>query len=172
MKIFVGNLSSQTTITQLQELFKRYGTVLSTHIFTDQLTGTSKGFAFVDMVDDAQARKAIEQLHGEEIDGKKLTVTEAKLSTGNEPASRIFIDNLSPNTSYKQLFDLFSKYGKVDSLGIMTDPFTEMPTGFAYVDMNNETEAQIAVTQLNNTMLNDQQITVRVHVAAPGHTFQ
>src|SRR5215470_17443831 len=77
-KIYVGNLSFQTTETDLSDMFGEIGQVESVQIITDRDTGRSKGFGFVQMADDAAAEKAIAQLNGKEIGGRNLTVNEAR----------------------------------------------------------------------------------------------
>ena len=76
-RIYVGNLSFQTTEHDLSALFEQMGQVESVNIITDRDTGRSKGFAFVEM-SDADADKAIEQLNGTEVGGRSLTVNEAR----------------------------------------------------------------------------------------------
>ena len=76
-KIFVGNLSFQTSENDLNDLFAQFGEVESVSIITDRDTGRSKGFGFVAMGDDS-AEKAISQLNGKELNGRALTVNEAR----------------------------------------------------------------------------------------------
>lgn len=76
-KIYVGNLSFQTTENELSDLFTPFGEVESVSIITDRDTGRSKGFGFVAMNDDS-ADKAIAQLNGTELNGRALTVNEAR----------------------------------------------------------------------------------------------
>ena len=76
-KMFVGNLSFQTSENDLNDLFGQFGEVESVSIITDRDTGRSKGFGFVAMGDDS-AEKAISQLNGKEVNGRALTVNEAK----------------------------------------------------------------------------------------------
>jgi RNA recognition motif-containing protein len=76
-RIYVGNLSYQTTETDLTSLFEQVGQVDSVNIITDRDTGRSKGFAFVEMGSD-DADKAIAQLNGTEVNGRALTVNEAR----------------------------------------------------------------------------------------------
>ena len=76
-KVFVGNLSFQTTDADLNDLFAQFGEVESVSIITDRDTGRSKGFGFVAMSDDS-AEKAISQLNGTELNGRALTVNEAR----------------------------------------------------------------------------------------------
>jgi cold-inducible RNA-binding protein len=77
-KIYVGNLSFQTTETDLSDMFGKIGQVESVQIITDRDTGRSKGFGFVQMADDGAAEKAIEQFNGKEVGGRNLTVNEAR----------------------------------------------------------------------------------------------
>ena len=76
-RIYVGNLSFQTTENALSSLFNEVGAVDSVSIITDRDTGRSKGFGFVEM-NDEDADKAIAQLNGKELDGRALTVNEAR----------------------------------------------------------------------------------------------
>ena len=76
-KMFVGNLSFQTTESDVRAAFEQYGAVESVAIITDRDTGRSKGFGFVEMSED-DANKAIAGLSGSELDGRALTVNEAK----------------------------------------------------------------------------------------------
>jgi len=76
-RIFVGNLSYQTTESDLTNLFEQAGEVQSASIITDRDTGRSKGFAFVEMGSEG-ADKAITQFNGTELNGRSLTVNEAR----------------------------------------------------------------------------------------------
>ena len=77
-KLYVGNLSFNTTETDLQDLFATVGPVQETLIMQDRMTMKSRGFGFVTMVENADAQKAIAQFHGKQIDGRALTVNEAR----------------------------------------------------------------------------------------------
>jgi RNA recognition motif-containing protein len=76
-KIYVGNMSYNTSEEELRQLFAQYGTVLSANIIIDRETRRPKGFGFVEMEDDASAEEAIEQLDGMEFGGRNLRVNEA-----------------------------------------------------------------------------------------------
>ncbi len=78
MNIYVGNLSYGLDDNDVQQLFSEYGTVSSAKIIQDRDTDRSKGFGFVDMPSDEEAQKAIEGLNGQEVDGRNLTVNEAR----------------------------------------------------------------------------------------------
>lgn len=77
-KLFVGNLSWNTTNDALQEAFAAAGTVTSATVITDKMSGRSKGFGFVEMSSDEEAAKAVDMLNGKEIDGRPVTVSEAR----------------------------------------------------------------------------------------------
>jgi RNA recognition motif-containing protein len=76
--LFVGNMSFQTTESDLRALFEPFGQVARVHIATDRETGRSRGFAFVEMPNDAEAAKAIAGLDGKETGGRNLKVNEAR----------------------------------------------------------------------------------------------
>lgn len=78
MNIYVGNLSYSTSSNDLRELFEPFGDVTSANVISDRDSGRSKGFGFVEMADDNQARHAIEKLNGTEIAGRAITVNEAR----------------------------------------------------------------------------------------------
>ena len=77
-KLYVGNLSYDTTDSDLQNLFQPHGTVQSAQVIMDRDAGRSKGFGFVEMDSDQQAQAAIEALNGREANGRTLTVNEAR----------------------------------------------------------------------------------------------
>lgn len=80
-RLFVGNLSWDTTDESLRNAFAALGTVESATVITDKMSGRSKGFGFVEMASDEEAAKAIETLNGKEIDGRPVTVNEARPMT-------------------------------------------------------------------------------------------
>jgi cold-inducible RNA-binding protein len=78
MKLYVGNLSFGTTEEDLQQLFSQVGTVDSASMVTDRDTGRSRGFAFVEMSSKSEGEAAIAKFNGSELNGRSLTVNEAK----------------------------------------------------------------------------------------------
>lgn len=78
MKLYVGNLSFNTTNQDLNDLFGEIGQVESANIIEDRETGRSRGFGFVEMTNQADGENAIAQLNGKEVDGRQLKVNEAK----------------------------------------------------------------------------------------------
>ncbi|BDX38541.1 hypothetical protein CYCD_18960 [Tenuifilaceae bacterium CYCD] len=81
MNIYVSGLSYRISDDDLRQLFEEYGAIKSAKVITDRETGRSRGFGFVEMDNDEEAKKAIEELTGAEYDGKVISVTEAKPKT-------------------------------------------------------------------------------------------
>ena len=77
-KLYVGSLSYGTTDSDLRALFEEYGSVESAQVIIDRDSGRSKGFGFVEMARDQEAQAAINALNGKEVDGRSLTVNEAR----------------------------------------------------------------------------------------------
>ena len=88
MKLFVGNLNFRTSEDQLSEAFQEFGEVISAKIIMDRATGRSKGFGFVEMLNDEEAAVAMENLNGAEFDGKVLKIDYAKERTDVERRPR------------------------------------------------------------------------------------
>lgn len=80
-RLYVGNLKYTVTSEQLQELFEQFGAVSSAQVLSDRETGRSRGFGFVEMPNDDEAQAAIETLDGQDNDGRRLTVNEARPRT-------------------------------------------------------------------------------------------
>ena len=78
MNIYIGNISYQTTEDEVSTLFGEHGAVDSVHLISDRDTGRSKGFGFVEMPNDEEAKKAIEAVDGSEFGGRQLKVNEAR----------------------------------------------------------------------------------------------
>lgn len=78
MNMYVSNLSFHTTDEDLKTLFAKFGAVSSAKVITDRETGRSRGFGFVEMASDEEAKKAITDLNGKDIDGRSMSVSVAK----------------------------------------------------------------------------------------------
>ena len=89
-KLFVGNIPHSTTEAELRTLFEPHGAIEQVSIVTDRDTGRSRGFAFVEMTDSAEAEKAIAALNGKELGGRALNINEARPKTdrGGPPRGR------------------------------------------------------------------------------------
>ena len=86
-KLFVGNLSFNTTQNVLQDLFAKHGTVTEVNLMMDRETGRPRGFGFVTMASKEEADAAVESLNGKNVDGRDLTVNEARPREERAPRS-------------------------------------------------------------------------------------
>ncbi len=77
-KLFVGSLPFTTTSDQLQEIFVKAGKVVEANVVLDKMSGRSRGFGFVEMATEEEAKAAVETLNGTEIEGRKIFVSEAR----------------------------------------------------------------------------------------------
>ena len=84
-KLYVGSLSYDTTEDGLKDAFAKAGTVESAIVITDRMSGRSKGFGFVEMSSEEEATKAMEMWNGKELDGRTLTVNEARPMESRPP---------------------------------------------------------------------------------------
>lgn len=87
-KLYVGGLSYSTSEETLKNTFSEAGAVESAKIIIEKMTGRSKGFGFVEMTKDEDAQKAIEMFNGKELDGRRLTVNEARPMEARPPRER------------------------------------------------------------------------------------
>lgn len=85
MNIYVGNLSYDTDSDQLRAAFERFGQVRDARVVEDRQTGRSRGFGFVEMANDSEARTAIAELNGSNLQGRTLTVNEARAREERRP---------------------------------------------------------------------------------------
>ncbi len=94
MRIYVGNFPYETTDTDLTKAFSAHGTVGSAQVTTDRFTGKSRGFGFVEMANNTEAEAAIQALNGKDMNGRPLTVNEARAreerGTGNGGGNKSF----------------------------------------------------------------------------------
>lgn len=93
-KLFVGGLSWDTTDDSLRNFFSKVGNVVSASVIMDKFSGRSKGFGFVEMGSDKEAKEAIEKLNGQSLDGRTVAVNEARPQTPRESGYRR--DNKGP----------------------------------------------------------------------------
>lgn len=89
-RLYVGNLSYNTTELELRDIFAEIGTVADAKVVTDRETGRPRGFAFVEMSSDQEAKQAIEQLSGREVGGRAINVSEAQERSGGGGGRRGF----------------------------------------------------------------------------------
>jgi RNA recognition motif-containing protein len=172
-RLFVGNLPPRLCFPELEDLFTPFGTILSAELMTDQTTGRSRGFGFVEMESADAAQAAIAALQGFTVEGQALNVNEAKPSRGlgaprgdgersatsntERPSSspgrawgvRLFVGNLPYTVKAADLEKLFTEVGKVAAVSLVTDRATGQSKGFAFIDMGSKDEAAAAIKRFD-----------------------
>jgi len=93
MNIYVGNLSNDVTDETIREAFESFGEVTSAKVIKDKYTGQSRGFGFVEMPGQTQAQTAIKSLNGKQLQGKEMSVSEARPRTGDRRTGRGRMEN-------------------------------------------------------------------------------
>lgn len=96
-KLFVGNLSFKIRSEDLKQIFSTHGEVTEAAVITDRFSGRSRGFGFVTFANDADGDKAVEELNGKEVEGREITVNEARPQGGGEGGSRQFNNHRNDN---------------------------------------------------------------------------
>jgi RNA recognition motif-containing protein len=146
-KIYVGNVSFETTKADLTEYFSEAGTVLDVYCPTHQDTGLPRGFAFVTMGSE-DADSAIENNDGKEFMGRTLSVRESlprgqKLQQKeSKDEVKLYIGNISFNLEEDDLAEIFAEYGEVIDLYMPKDRESGRPRGFAFCTMSKESSAK------------------------------
>jgi RNA recognition motif-containing protein len=85
-RLFIGSLAWATNDDSLKDFFSQAGTVVSANVISDRETGRSKGFGFVEMSSDEEAKAAVEQLNGKDLDGRAIVVSEARPREDRRPS--------------------------------------------------------------------------------------
>jgi nucleolin len=163
-RIYVGNLSNNTTECELAGLFERVGRVVSARIMTDRETNRPKGFGFVEM-DHEDADRAIAQFNQTDLNGRLLSVTEARARSQSSPnggtsASRLFVGNLPYDATAAELKDLFSSVGLVSYVSLPVERESGKPRGFAFVEFPDPVHAQEAVRRFHNQLFKGRPLAV------------
>jgi RNA recognition motif-containing protein len=101
MKVYVGNLPFTVNDDKLKELFASFGEITEATIIKDKFSGRSKGFGFITFANEEEAKKAIEEMNKKEIEGREITVNEAKpMDPNNRPPRRSFGNNSFGNNRF------------------------------------------------------------------------
>jgi len=153
-RIYVGNLSTHTTERELRDLFERAGRVVSVSIMMDRDTGRSKGFGFVEL-DSEDAEQAIRQLNRTDLNGRTLSVTEARprpeaSADRGIPPVRLFVGNLPYDATAAELREFFSSVGLVSAVSLPVERESGKPRGFAFIEFPDSAHAQEAVRRFHN----------------------
>jgi len=156
VKLYVGNLAYATSRAHLNEEFGKYGEITDVFLPTDRMSGRPRGFGFVTFSTKASAEEAIANLNGKELDGRVITVNYPK-PRGESSAGRVnhdkeeiklYVGNLSFDTSKESLQKLFEQHGTVTDCFLPENRDTGKPRGFGFVTMPTK-DAEKAIEAVN-----------------------
>jgi RNA recognition motif-containing protein len=182
IKLYVGNISFDTTEDSLKTAFKGFGgDVTDVFLPSDRNTGRLRGFAFVTLTGGTDvANKAIDGMDQSDLDGRSIRVNVSKpredraapsgggsggaFNSSGSADVKLYVGNISFDTTEDILRDAFSKYGSVSDCFLPTDRESGRPRGFAFVTMP-ASEAETACEQINETDIDGR--TVRVNESRP-----
>mmetsp|Transcript_6437 Transcript_6437/g.14601 ORF Transcript_6437/g.14601 Transcript_6437/m.14601 type:complete len:336 (-) Transcript_6437:214-1221(-) len=153
LRIYMGNISFETSLETLTAMFEEYGEVDSIRLNLDNM-GRSRGFGFVSMKPE-DAEKAIEGLNGKEVDGRMIKVSIAERRT---PQARVFCGNFDFNTDPDKIRELFEQYGPVKNVYFPRDEFGNA-RGFSIITMDRG-DAPAAIDALNGMNLDGRTLSV------------
>lgn len=168
-KLFVANVSWNIGEDDLYNLFAAQGPIDAMKMPINRMTGRHKGYAFIEMDNEDDAVKAVEELNGMMLDNRPLAVNfqdENRLRRHKEnlyaaqPNPKLFIRNISSDTSEDYLLELFSQAGTVNSLKVPTDHYTGEPRTYGFAEMASTEEAQAVIERFNGMMLEGEELQV------------
>mmetsp|Transcript_10258 Transcript_10258/g.14331 ORF Transcript_10258/g.14331 Transcript_10258/m.14331 type:complete len:391 (-) Transcript_10258:197-1369(-) len=148
-KLYVGNLSFDTSADTLREFFGQYGNIIDVYIPFDQARGMSRGYAFVTLGKE-DAEKAIDDANGQELEGRSLTVNESLPRGQKAPrkprveGTKLYVGNLSFDTAEEDLRYLFEEFGDIIDCYMPKDRDTGRARGFAFVTMEHDAAMRAA----------------------------
>ncbi|XP_019178277.1 PREDICTED: polyadenylate-binding protein 6-like [Ipomoea nil] len=163
--VFVKNLALSITSTQLENMFSKYGKILSCKVAEDE-NGKSKCFGYVQFETHNSANSAITSLHGAVFQGKKLYVSifkkkeeRVKDAFKEQKFTNLYVKNFGCNMTEDLLRDKFSRYGNVNNVVIMRDEEGNS-RGFGFVNFDSDEDAKMAVEALNGQLIGSKKLFV------------
>lgn len=168
-KIYIGNLPNEYSQDNIVEFLEGYGEISEIAVPVDRFTGNIRGFAFVTLANEENAKRAIEELNGKEAEGRIIAVNTQK-KKGERPArtsfpvvegTKLYVGNIPFESTVDELTDLFSQHGTVNDVFVPMDSATNRPRGFAFVTMA-KSDADNAIDQTNGLDFNGRRLQVNV----------
>ncbi len=172
-RVYVNNLSWNTTWHGLKDHFKHIGTVIRADVMEDMETGRSKGCGLVEFASKEEAARAIAMCNDTELDNRQIQVREDRETSGlDDPEAterRLYVQNLSWSVNWKILKEHFASAGTVLRADVLEDRSSGRSKGCGVVEMSTREEAEKATATLNETELEGRKIYIREDRDVPGN---
>ncbi|OAY40083.1 30S ribosomal protein 2, chloroplastic [Manihot esculenta] len=173
-RLYIGNIPRTLDNEELKKIVEEHGAVEKAEVMYDKYSGRSRRFAFVTMKTVEDANAAIEKLNGTEIGGReiKVNITEKPLlsidlsllqveeSQFIDSPHKVYVGNLAKTVTTEMLKNFFSEKGKVLSAKVSRVPGTSKSSGYGFVTFSSDEDVEAAISSLNNSLLEGQQIRV------------
>jgi len=159
--LYVGDLHPDVTETQLFEIFKDVGPVISIRVCRDNITRRSLGYAYVNYQNLSDAERALDLLNYRDIKGRPIRImwSQRDPSLRKAATSNIFIKNLDKSIDNKLLYDTFATYGNILSCKIATDSHSNSK-GYGFIHYETEEAANLAIQKVNGKLIQGKQVFV------------
>lgn len=160
-KLFVANISWNVSEEDVYHLFNGIGPIESLKLPIHRPSGRHRGYGFVEMKNELDAKRVVEELNGMQLDNRPLAVNfqdEARTRQDRdeappEPNRKLFIRNIGPTVAEQTLVELFGQAGTIESFKIPTDRYTGEQRTYGFAEMSTVEEAQLVVERFNEYML-------------------
>lgn len=159
--LYVGDIHQDVTEGMLFDIFSTVGPVASIRICRDTLTRRSLGYAYVNFHSAQDAERALDILNNTQINGRPCRImwSQRDPSVRRSGVGNIFIKNLDPSITHKELYDTFSGFGNILSCKVQMDE-TGASKGFGFVHFQNQEDADNAISKVNGMLLGKMQVFV------------
>ncbi|CAM9685647.1 unnamed protein product [Phaeothamnion confervicola] len=154
------------------QMFEEQGKVVDAYVMTERDSGRSRGFGFVTFASEDDARRAIENMDGRDVDGRTIRVTHSQPAPDKQARDyeqgevpKVYVGALSEVVTTEDLMDLFAQHGQVTDAIVMTDRNTGASRGFGFVTFSSQEEAMAAISALDGSELRGGKIRVNVPMA-------
>ncbi|CAD7703519.1 unnamed protein product [Ostreobium quekettii] len=170
-KLYVGNLSLNFSDGMLRQLFQPFGDIMHATVLMDLQKGASRGYGFVHFTNNADSRRAADEMNGKVVDGRPLVVRlrsegpptqKPKYGTQELDDCKLYVAHLPLSINEATLRKLFEPYGQVGEVKLITDRVTGQAKGYGFVNMASPQAAQGAIQGLNGYRLEGKMLTVRI----------
>ena len=159
--LFVSNLDPRVTEEHLWELFTQTGPVVSVFLPRDKVSLESRGHAFVECRNETESAYSAKILNHTKLFGRPIKIAKSAEQKGSRDiGANLFVGNLDPSTTEKDLYTTFSHFGTVTACKVVQDPLSYPPKAYAHLSFDSFEASDQAILRMNKQILSDRVISV------------